>query len=103
MKLINIMDYKKDVICYDIETMKECFIVVCMKPEETPKSFVVSKWHNQLDAFVNYLLLDKDKSLLANLKKKDFAAFAKEYNGPAYKKNNYDVKMLKAYQAFSGK
>jgi hypothetical protein len=38
-----------DVIIYDIETMQECFIVVCMKPESTPKSFTVSKWQNQLD------------------------------------------------------
>lgn len=43
-----------DVIIYDIETMQECFIVVCMKPESTPKSFTVSKWQNQLDAFVKY-------------------------------------------------
>jgi len=43
-----------DVIIYDIETMQECFIVVCMQPEKTPRSFVVSKWQNQLDAFVKY-------------------------------------------------
>ncbi len=42
------------VIIYDIETMQECFIVVCMEPEKTPKSFVVSNWQNQLDAFVKY-------------------------------------------------
>ena len=54
------MNYKKDVICYDIETMKECFIVVCMKPEKTPKSFTVSKWHNELDAFVKYCEENKD-------------------------------------------
>jgi hypothetical protein len=43
-----------DVIIYDIETMQECFIVVCMQPEKTPRSFVVSNWQNQLDAFVKY-------------------------------------------------
>jgi hypothetical protein len=43
-----------NVIIYDIETMRECFIVVCMEPEKTPKSFVVSKWQNQLDAFIKY-------------------------------------------------
>ena len=42
------------VICYDIETMQECFIVVCMRPESTPKSFTVSNWQNQLDSFVKY-------------------------------------------------
>lgn len=47
-------------IIYDLETMQECFIVVCMKPEQTPKSFTVSKWHNQLDAFVKYTEENKD-------------------------------------------
>ena len=60
---------------------------------------------NQLDAFVNYLLLDKDKSLLTNLKKKDFTAFAQEYNGPGYKKHKepYDVKMQRIYKELSKK
>ena len=49
-----------DVIIYDIETMQECFIVVCMKPESTPKSFTVSKWQNQLDAFAKYTEDNKD-------------------------------------------
>ena len=44
----------KDVIIYDIETMQECFIVVCMQPGKTPRSFTVSKWQNQLDSFVKY-------------------------------------------------
>jgi len=47
-------------VIYDIETMQECFIVVCMKPEETPKSFVISKWKNQIDSFVNYTQENKD-------------------------------------------
>ena len=49
-----------NVIIYDIETMQECFIVVCMKPENTPKSFTVSKWQNQLDAFAKYTEDNKD-------------------------------------------
>jgi len=50
----------KKVIIYDIETMKECFIVVCMKPDETPTSFTVSKWQNQLDGFIKYTEENKD-------------------------------------------
>ena len=49
-----------NVIIYDIETMQECFIVVCMEPNKTPKSFTVSKWQNQLDAFVKYTDTHKD-------------------------------------------
>ena len=44
----------EDVIIYDIETMQELFLVVCMIPGKTPKSFQVSRWKNQLDAFVRY-------------------------------------------------
>ena len=47
-------------IIWDIETLQECFIVVCMKPEQTPKSFVVSRWKNQLDSFVKYTEENKD-------------------------------------------
>ena len=43
---------KENVIIYDIETMQELFAVVCMVPGKAGKSFQVSKWKNQLDAFV---------------------------------------------------
>ena len=44
----------KDVIIYDIETMQELFLIVCMVPGKAGKSFQVSRWKNQLDAFVRY-------------------------------------------------
>lgn len=44
----------KNVIVYDIETMQELFLVVCMVPGKAGKSFQVSRWKNQLDAFVRY-------------------------------------------------
>ena len=43
-----------NVIVYDIETMQELFLVVCMVPGKAGKSFQVSKWKNQLDSFVRY-------------------------------------------------
>lgn len=42
------------VIIYDIETMQELFVVVCMVPGKSGKSFQVSKWKNELDKFVRY-------------------------------------------------
>lgn len=53
----------------------------------------------QLDAFINYLLLDTDKSMLNALRKKDFTSFAKEYNGPGYRNHSepYDDKMRRIY------
>lgn len=50
----------KNVICYDIETMQELFCVVCMVPGKIGKSFEVSKWKNQLDAFVRYTEANSD-------------------------------------------
>ena len=44
----------EEVIIYDIETMQELFLVVCMVPGKAGKSFQVSKWKNQLDSFVRY-------------------------------------------------
>jgi hypothetical protein len=51
---------KEDVIIYDIETMQELFLVVCMVPGKAGKSFQVSKWKNQLDAFVRYTEANSD-------------------------------------------
>jgi hypothetical protein len=44
----------EEVIIYDIETMQELFLIVCMVPGKAGKSFQVSRWKNQLDAFVRY-------------------------------------------------
>ena len=54
----------------------------------------------QLDAFVRFI--KADPVLLRALKALDWAAFARRYNGPAYAKNQYDVKMSKAYRAAGG-
>lgn len=40
--------------------------------------------------------------LLKHLKNKDWASFAKGYNGPSYKQNNYDVKLEAAYTKYLG-
>ena len=50
----------KNVIIYDIETMQELFLVVCMVPGKAGKSFQVSKWKNQLDSFVRYTEANAD-------------------------------------------
>jgi hypothetical protein len=49
-----------NVIIFDIETMQELFLVVCMVPGKAGKSFQVSKWKNQLDAFVRYTETNSD-------------------------------------------
>lgn len=52
----------------------------------------------QLKAFVNFL---KSTGLDKPLRAKNWAAFAKGYNGPGYAKNAYDVKLKQAYEKFS--
>lgn len=53
---------------------------------------------NQLKGFAKYIvftLLDDE------LKAKDWAGFAVQYNGKAYKENQYDTKLEKAYLKYS--
>ena len=54
----------------------------------------------QLDAFAAFL---KSNDLDKHLKSKDWAAFAKGYNGPEYAANKYDVKMKDAYERYAKK
>lgn len=39
--------------------------------------------------------------LIASLQKHDWATFARGYNGPAYRQNDYDGKLTRAYRRFS--
>jgi len=52
----------------------------------------------QLGTFVKFLLINS--GMLNALKAKDWAKFAKLYNGPEYAKNNYDTKLQEAYNSF---
>ena len=42
----------------------------------------------------------ENRSMLAALQKKDWKAFARLYNGPAYAQNRYDEKLSTAYSSF---
>lgn len=53
------------------------------------------KFH--LKAFIGYLA---HRNLTSALKAHRWEEFARNYNGPAYKKNQYDVKLQAAYEAF---
>ena len=58
---------------------------------------ISEKYH--LRAFINLI---KAMGWDVYLQMKDFAEFALHYNGRGYKKNNYDVKLEKAYNKFEG-
>lgn len=49
----------------------------------------------QLDAFVRFI--ETDPALHASLKRRDWARFARIYNGAGYAKNQYDTKLASAY------
>lgn len=53
---------------------------------------------DQLDAFIRFI---DARNLLPTLKRRDWAAFAKGYNGTAYKQNRYDTKLAEAYLRYS--
>ena len=42
------------------------------------------------------------KRLMDEIKRRDWAGFARVYNGPAYARNRYDVKMARAYARYNG-
>lgn len=52
----------------------------------------------QLKAFVT--LIKNSPNMYRPLKNKNWAGFARAYNGPKYKQNNYDVKLEKAYNMY---
>ncbi|SEW37372.1 N-acetylmuramidase family protein [Chitinophaga arvensicola] len=59
-------------------------------------AFTISE-DEQLKGFTHFIV---SNNLVADLRNKNFAAFARKYNGPAYAKNAYDTKMEKYYQQF---
>lgn len=50
-----------------------------------------------LDSFVGFI---KHNNLDDELQNKDWAGFARIYNGPGFKKNNYDNKMAQSYEFY---
>lgn len=63
--------------------------------------FVTRMYENEaahLDAFVRYVV---HCGLVAPLKARKWAQFAKGYNGPAYARNLYDAKLAQAYEKYS--
>lgn len=51
----------------------------------------------QFELFANYL---KSSGCLSYLQKKQWASFAKKYNGPGYAQNKYDIKLANAYAKY---
>ncbi len=54
---------------------------------------------DQLDAVISFI--KAHGSMVAALRAKDWATFARLYNGPAYAKNKYDTKLAAAYAKYT--
>jgi len=52
---------------------------------------------HQLQAFINFIKNDSNGNKYKALKAKDWATFAKLYNGSGYASNQYDIKLKKNY------
>jgi hypothetical protein len=71
---------------------------------DTSQDFVDAMWTGgaaaHLDAFVAFIKANKLDTALRN---KQWATFARGYNGPAYAENAYDQKMANAYARWKAK
>jgi len=69
---------------------------------ETVQDFVTAMSENEgrhLDLFASFV---RNNSLVQYLRDRDWAGFARRYNGPAYAENRYDEKLSAAYEKFLG-
>lgn len=67
-----------------------------------PEDFVASMYTSEgahLKAFVTFV---HNLGLAKLIQSKSWEAFAKAYNGPRYKENEYDTKLAKAYAKYAG-
>lgn len=67
------------------------------RAEEMVLAFTESEG-SQLEAMVKFIIA---AGLDDELRRHDWAGFARGYNGPGYKKNKYDVKLRQAYNKWS--
>lgn len=68
---------------------------------DTLQAFINAMYKNEeehLKAFINFV---KSQGLDKYLREKNWAAFAKGYNGPAYASHGYHTKLAAAYEKYS--
>ena len=65
------------------------------------KDFVFAMFESEFKHLRSFLAYCKDRGLVTHLKNKNWAEFARGYNGADYAKNNYDVRMKTAYEKYA--
>lgn len=64
------------------------------------KEFWNKMCESQFQQFILGVEFIRNNNLHKYLERKDWASFAKSYNGPGYKSNSYDVKLENAYKKY---
>ena len=68
---------------------------------ESVDEFVKLMAYSELEQLELFAAFITNTGMLKDLKAKNWAAFARKYNGPSYAKRGYHTKMAKAYAKFS--
>lgn len=71
--------------------------------EESPLDFALSEARGELGQLRHFTRFCASNCLVPPLRRKDWATFARGYNGTAYKVNRYDEKLAAAYRARGGR
>jgi hypothetical protein len=64
------------------------------------RDFVFAMFESEAQHLKSFLAYCRDSGLVSYLKKKEWAAFARGYNGEGYAANQYDVKLKAAYEKY---
>ena len=68
---------------------------------ESVDEFVKRMAYSELEQLQLFAVFITNTGMVESLRKKDWAAFARKYNGPSYAKRGYHTKMAKAYAHYS--
>ncbi|WFS02223.1 N-acetylmuramidase domain-containing protein [Rhizobium tumorigenes] len=66
---------------------------------EAFRAYVCATVSSQVEVMVRFI---ETNGLLDEIERQDWAGFARGYNGAGYRKNNYDVKLAKAFDVYGG-
>lgn len=69
---------------------------------ESVDEFVKRMAYSELEQLQLFAVFITNSGMVDSLRKKDWASFARKYNGPSYAKRGYHTKMAKAYAKYKG-
>lgn len=65
------------------------------------QQFINAMYRSERDHLVAFIEFIRSRKLAVYLKDQDWAGFAAKYNGPQFRKNQYDEKLKRAFEEFS--